>query len=117
MTNQKIRLTVLLSLFFGFYFLNAQVTDLARLEYSFIQKSKSEDRYTRLRAILNYPIKLREDNYLIAGVEYNSIVLNLEDEYPFDTSKLDRIHVIDLNLGYTFNGIKNGVLAFNLIRE
>jgi hypothetical protein len=107
MVNQKSRLTTALFLFFSFHFTYAQVTDLARLEYSFIPASKSEDRYTRFRAILNYPIELREDNYLITGVEYNSIVLNLEDDYPFDTSKLDRIHVIDLNLGYTFKLNKN----------
>ncbi len=102
MIEHKIRLIIMLFLFFGFHFIQAQVTDLARLEYSFIPKSKSEDSYTRFRVILNYPIKLKKDNYLIAGTEYNSILLNLEDEYPFDTGKFDRIHVIDLNMGYTF---------------
>ena len=29
---------------------HAQLTDLARLEYSFIPSSRSEDQYTRLRA-------------------------------------------------------------------
>lgn len=102
MIKQKYRLTILLFLCFAFQWGYSQITDLARFEYSFIPKSKSEDRYTRFRASLNYPIKLKEGNYLIAGVEYNSIILNLEDNYPFDTSKLDRIHVIDLNIGYTF---------------
>ncbi|GAA4270581.1 hypothetical protein GCM10022257_26820 [Hyunsoonleella aestuarii] len=82
--------------------LNAQLTDLARLEYSFIPKSRSEDQYTRLRAIINYPIELKPKCYLVAGLEYNRVILNLEDDYSFDTSKLDKIHVIDLNLGYTF---------------
>lgn len=81
---------------------NAQLTDLARLEYSFIPSSKSEDQYTRLRAILNYPIKLKEKDYLIVGGEYNRIILNLEDDYPFNTSELNRLHIIDLSLGYTF---------------
>ncbi|MEL0457200.1 DUF6268 family outer membrane beta-barrel protein [Flavobacteriaceae bacterium SZ-1-7] len=83
-------------------FAQAQLTDLARLEYSFIPKSNSEDQYTRLRAILNYPIKVKKDAYLVVGGEYNRILLNLEDQYPFDTSSLDKIHVIDLSLGYTF---------------
>jgi hypothetical protein len=80
----------------------AQLTDLARLEYSFIPKSNSEDQYTRLRALFNYPIKISEDNYLIIGAEYNRVLLNLEDNYPFDKSLLETINVIDLNLGYTF---------------
>ena len=80
----------------------AQLTDLARLEYSFIPKSKSGDQYTRLRALLNYPIEISEDNYLVIGAEYNRILLNLEDNYPFERSLFESINVIDLNLGYTF---------------
>lgn len=80
----------------------AQLTDLARLEYSFIPQTKSEDQYTRLRALLNYPIEVKEDTYFIIGAEYNNVILNLEENYPFDTSGLSGIHVIDLNLGYTF---------------
>jgi hypothetical protein len=80
---------------------NAQLSDLVRLEYSFIPKSNSEDQYTRLRALLNYPIQLKNDAYFIIGAEYNRILLNLEDDYPFDTAGLNKIHVIDLNIGYT----------------
>ncbi|MEM6516416.1 MAG: DUF6268 family outer membrane beta-barrel protein [Bacteroidota bacterium] len=80
----------------------AQLTDIARIEYSFIPKSDSEDRYTRLRALLNYPIELKEDTYFVVGGEYNNILLDLNDSYPFDRSLFETIHVIDLNLGYTF---------------
>ena len=80
----------------------AQLTDLARLEYSFIPKSNSEDQYTRLRALINYPIETSEECYLIIGAEYNRVILNLEDNYPFDTSLLETINIIDLNIGYTF---------------
>lgn len=81
---------------------NAQLTDLARLEYSFIPSSKSEDQYTRLRALFNYPIKIKNDNYLIVGAEYNRILLNLRENYPFDRSTLSVLNIIDLNIGYTF---------------
>ncbi|MEP3836321.1 MAG: DUF6268 family outer membrane beta-barrel protein [Algibacter sp.] len=83
-------------------FCHAQLTDLARLEYSFIPQSNSEDQYTRLKVLLNFPIKVKENNYLILGAEYNRILLNLEDGYNFDVSSLNKIHVIDLNVGYTF---------------
>ncbi|WP_242132057.1 DUF6268 family outer membrane beta-barrel protein [Aestuariivivens marinum] len=81
---------------------NAQLTDLARLEYSFMPKNKSDDHYTRLRGLINYPIELKNDTYIVVGAEYNQILLNLEDHYPFDVSGLSKIHVIDLNFGYTF---------------
>lgn len=82
--------------------IKAQLTDLARLEYSFIPSTNSEDQYTRLRALVNYPIKFKKKNYLIIGGEYNRIILNLEDEYPFDTKPLRKLHIIDLNIAYTF---------------
>ncbi len=90
----------------------AQLTDIARLEYSFIPKSKSEDQYTRVRALVNYPIKTSEDCYLVVGAEYNRIILNLEDTYPFDRSLIETINIIDLNIGYTFKTSENWRLAF-----
>lgn len=92
----------------------AQLTDLARLEYSFIPSTKSEDQYTRLRAILNYPIKIKEKDYLIVGGEYNRIILNLEDDYPFNTNDLQSIHIIDLSLGYTFECRNDWRLGLNI---
>lgn len=92
----------------------AQLTDLARLEYSFIPKSKSEDQYTRLRAAFNYPIKTKEDCYFVVGVEYNNIILNLNDDYPFDNSLLEALNIIDLNLGYTFKTSEDWRIGLNL---
>jgi hypothetical protein len=81
---------------------HSQLTDLARLEYSFIPQSESEDQYTRLRGLINFPIKLKKSTYLVVGAEFNNIILNLEEDYPFDIDRLDNIFVIDLNLAYTF---------------
>lgn len=97
-----------------FHFANAQLTDLARLEYSFIPSTKSEDQYTRLRALVNYPIKLNEDDYLIIGGEYNRILLNLEDNYSFNTEQLSKLHVIDLNIAYTFKSNSKWRFGFKL---
>lgn len=81
---------------------SAQLSDLLRLEYSFIPKRESENKYNRFRGLFNYPIKVGEDQYLIVGAEYNRIILNFEDSYSFETEGLKRIHVIDATLGYTF---------------
>jgi len=90
----------------------AQLTDIARLEYSFIPKSNSEDQYTRIRALVNYPIETNEDCYFIIGAEYNRVILNLEDEYPFDTSLIETINIIDFNIGYTFKTSEKWRLGF-----
>lgn len=87
--------------------IQAQLTDLARLEYSFIPKSNSEDEYTRFRGSFNIPLQTSEDCYFIVGAEYNRIILELEDQYPFSTSALRRVHVADLNLAYTFKTSEN----------
>lgn len=92
----------------------AQLTDLVRLEYSFIPSSKSEDRYTRLRGILNYPIKIKDKDYLVVGAEYNRIILSLEEDYPFNTSEINRLHIIDLSLGYTFKCKNDWRLGLNI---
>ncbi|MCL5128816.1 MULTISPECIES: DUF6268 family outer membrane beta-barrel protein [unclassified Algibacter] len=102
MRNLEFKTVLFLVFIIGFQFANAQLTDLARLEYSFIPKSKSEDQYTRLKALINYPIELKKDSYFIIGGEYNRVLLNLEDDYSFETSSIDKIHIIDLNLAYTF---------------
>lgn len=97
----KLLLAILMVIVF-FQKNHAQLTDIARLEYSFIPKSRSDDEYTRIRTLLNYPIKIGGDSYLVIGGEYNRIALELEDSYPFNTDNIKKIQVIDLNLGYTF---------------
>ncbi len=92
----------------------AQLTDLARLEYSFIPQTKSEDQYTRFRLLLNYPLALKNKSYLIVGGEYNRVLLKLEEDYPFNTSALSNIHIIDFNLGYTFKIGENKRLGFKI---
>ena len=105
--TKETKCVLVLCFFFVFQFSKAQLTDIARLEYSFIPQSNSEDQYTRLRALLNYPIEVKDDTYLVIGAEYNRVFLNLEERYPFDTSVLKRIHILDLNIGYTFKWNEN----------
>ena len=110
MTNSAkrvLKVSVLIVFCFVMNTTKAQLTDLARLEYSFIPKSDSEDRYTRFRGSFNIPFETSEDCYFVIGAEYNRIILELEDHYPFSTDGLRRIHVADLNLAYTFKTNEN----------
>ncbi|TMM29051.1 hypothetical protein FDT66_11730 [Polaribacter aestuariivivens] len=94
--------------------LNAQLTDIARVEYSFIPKGNSDDQYTRVRALINYPIELKEDTYFVIGTDYNRIYLNLNDNYPFNRSFLETITVIDLNLAYTYKMNEKWRVAYSI---
>ena len=96
---------------------NAQLTDLARLEYSFIPKSQSEDQYTRLRFLFNYPVELKNDAYLVFGAAYNRIILNLDEEkyqQQFNVELLNTVSVVDFSVGYTFKMNKDWRVAFKV---
>lgn len=101
-SNYVLKYSFVLTLCFTFQLANAQLTDLARLEYTYLPKSKSEDSFDRFRGLVNYPIKLKNDAYLVVGGEYSRVSLDLEDKYPFPTTNFKRLHIIDFNLAYTF---------------
>ena len=81
----------------------AQTPDLVRLEYTVIAQNKAGIQTSRYRAVLNAPLKLSEkENYFIVGAEYNRYDFDFNQPLPFETGTLERLHIIDLNLGYTF---------------
>lgn len=43
-----------------------------------------------------------EGSYLIPGIEYRNIDLDIEDPVPFDIAKLERFQLFRISLGYTF---------------
>ncbi len=98
------------NLFFGCFFVvammmngSAQTPDLLRLEYTVMPENESGIRTNRYRALLNAPFKLSDkSNYLIIGSEYNRYEFEIIDPLPFPSRSFERLHVIDLNLGYTF---------------
>ena len=94
----------------------SQETDLARLEYTFIPQSQSDNSVNRIRAFVNYPIKLGEEgSYLIPGIEYRNLDLDFEDPVPFNVESLGKFAMFRVSLGYTFKmknewriGVKTG---------
>ncbi|MCF1193070.1 DUF6268 family outer membrane beta-barrel protein [Mangrovimonas sp. AS39] len=103
MPNRLLRHVLIFFLLFAIAFsAQAQLSDLARLEYSFVPKKESEDEYYRLRGLVNFPIRVKDKNFIVVGAEYNGVIMHLEDHYPFPKSELDRFHIIDFSLGYTF---------------
>lgn len=81
-------------------FSKAQTSDIARLEYTWFPQESSDNSFRRLKTFFNYPIKLKQDNYLIPGVEYQNIEFQFNDDVPFNTSTLNRYQYFKFNLAY-----------------
>ena len=88
----------------GFYFVGqAQISDLARIEYVGIPTKGEGVTYDRYRAMINYPIEVKKDAFFLVGLDYSYINLEIEAALvPFNTEPLNRFQLIDLNLGYTY---------------
>ncbi len=91
---------VLILLFFAGIFCHAQSTDLLRIETTHVPENNSGIETTRYRFLVNVPIKLKNDKYLVTGAEYNRFDFETSVQFPFETRELNRLYVIDLNLGY-----------------
>ncbi len=90
-------------LFCTYILSQAQISDLARIEYVGIPGNGEGVTYDRHRAMLNYPIEVKEDAYFLVGLDYSYVNLEIEPALvPFDPEPLNRFQLLDLNLGYTY---------------
>lgn len=82
---------------------HAQLSDLARLDFTFIPNKGSDVEYTRSRFLVNYPIKLKkEGQYLLLGIDYSNVHLRFKnDKLPFDRNLLNDFKLLDFTFGYT----------------
>lgn len=98
----KILKSLVFVLFFSFN-VQAQLSDLANVNYTFIPNINSDIELTRVRALFNYPIKLKkEGEFILVGLDYSTIKLRFKNkELPFDRKQLDDFKLLDLNIGYT----------------
>ncbi|MFC7358413.1 DUF6268 family outer membrane beta-barrel protein [Jejudonia soesokkakensis] len=84
----------------------SQLTDLARIEYTYFPQDDSENTFKRFRVFANYPIQLSEDGYLVIGAEYRNVDLDLGDELPFIKDEIQEFSNYAATIGYT-NTMKN----------
>ncbi len=59
----------------------SQTTDLARVEYLYLPFGKSDNSLSRYRALLQAPIPINKEkkNYLVVGLEYRYVDINIKD--------------------------------------
>ena len=83
--------------------LQAQDSDLARVEYTYIPQPNSDNSVSRIRAFVNFPIQLGwEGSYLIGGIEYRNLDLDFKDPVPFETENLRKFQLFRATMAYTF---------------
>lgn len=80
----------------------SQSTDILRIDYSRLPEGDSDSQVTRYRLLFNIPINLGNDRYLVLGSDYSFIDFDRTREFPFDDSRLNTLHVIDVNAGIIF---------------
>ena len=100
---------VLLGSFLLFFVLGlkAQTTDLARVEYLHFPFSKSGNSISRYRALVQAPIPIKKDkkNYLIIGLEYRFLDIDIRDEEDvaaFNGHLVSSTQRMEGYLGYTW---------------
>jgi len=103
----------------------SQSTDLVRVEYLRIPENDTGIQTSRYKFLINVPIKVNESNYIVVGGEYNQFDVDFSADLPFDKAELQKLHIIDMNLGYItkwnenwrFIGIITPRLASNLTEK
>lgn len=59
---------------------NAQLSDLAKIDYTRLPIGNSDVGYDRIRGLFNYPIKVKEGSYFLVGLDYSKIELTFTDQ-------------------------------------
>lgn len=83
--------------------LQAQLSDLARLEYTYFPQRDSDNSFKRIRFSANLPLKLNDNGaYLVPGIEYRNVAFDFDDVPSFSTEGLTNFNSYELTLGYTY---------------
>ncbi len=86
----------------------AQLTDLAKIDYTKLPKGTSDVGYDRLRGLFNFPIKVNDESFFLVGLDYSKIELSFDNNIDaFDIDALEDFQLLDLNIGYTFKMNEN----------
>lgn len=84
--------------------IQAQTTDLARIEYLNVPSSNGDNSVQRFRVLAQLPIPLDEDRnkLIIVGLDYRQLELEFEDNLSFDPSPFERTRRIEATGAYVW---------------
>ncbi len=81
----------------------AQINDLGGIEHTAFFGADSQPFVGITEIEVNFPLKLaKKEHYLVNGLSYANVMVNYNTPYGFETSELDRFHILTYTLGYTF---------------
>lgn len=84
------------------YVTSAQLTDIARIEYTYFPQDQSENSFKRFRAFVNAPIQVSEDGYVVVGFEFRNVFVKLDDpNLLFDPDNKEQFYNYTATAGYT----------------
>jgi hypothetical protein len=63
-------------------------------------KNDAEISLSRIKLVLNVPIKVKSDDFLVLGAEFNGYDYDNQSEQGFEIADLNHFYVIDINLAY-----------------
>ena len=113
MSKKQVLLVVFVLFAFG---MTAQTTDIFRVEYLNLPFSKSDNSIQRYRALIQAPIPIDTErkNFLVVGLEYRYVDINIEDEadkfafqselpnFEFQNNLVTSVQQMDGYVGYTW---------------
>ncbi|HET8804094.1 MAG TPA: hypothetical protein VFM72_05910 [Aequorivita sp.] len=113
MSKKQVLLVVFVLFAFG---MTAQTTDIFRVEYLNLPFSKSDNSIQRYRALIQAPIPIdtEKKNFLVVGLEYRYVDINIEDEadkfafqselpnFEFQNNLVTSVQQMDGYVGYTW---------------
>ena len=83
-------LKLLIILFIATVNCSAQLSDLAKIDYTRLPKGSSDVCYDRLRGLFNYPIKVNEESFFLIGLDYSKIELSFDNRVTnFDIDAIE----------------------------
>jgi len=102
------KISILLFIFLFPTMCSAQLSDLAKIDYTKLPKGTSNVGYDRLRGLFNYPIKLKEGDFFLIGLDYSKIDLTFDNSIEaFDIAAIEDFQLLNINIGYTFKMSEN----------
>ncbi|WP_229724448.1 hypothetical protein [Winogradskyella forsetii] len=110
MSIKKIESFLTISLMMMVFALQAQSSDLFRIEYLNIPNNDSGNSINRFRTFFQLPLEFKKDNFIVVGGEYRYIDLGLQD-VPFTTEDLKSVQRIEASLGYLYRSSGDWIYA------
>lgn len=80
----------------------SQTPDIVRVEYMLMPRNDADAKLSRIKLVVNVPIKVGKSDNIILGSEYNRMAFDLSRGMPYNDEIKRDFHVVDLNMAYVF---------------